>query len=98
LLLDENQDLRESLAIKKKRNKHGKRLDMRRESEYYGGAEWWSPRSFKHAGERQAQRKQEKRRKTSGKQTWRNLKLLMRYSRKNFKRRGALRERLKKDR
>jgi hypothetical protein len=38
LLLDENQDLRKSLVIKKKRNKHGKKLDMRRESKYHGGA------------------------------------------------------------
>ena len=93
LLLDENQDLRESLAIKKKRNKHGKKLDMRRESEYYRGAEWWSPRSYKHAGERQAQREQEEEEENLGKADMKNSKFLMPYSTKSFKRRGVLRER-----
>jgi hypothetical protein len=58
LLLSENKGLKESLAIKKKRNKHGKKLILHREGSYHGGAEWLSLRSFKRAYERQAQREQ----------------------------------------
>jgi outer membrane biosynthesis protein TonB len=57
LLLRENQGLRESLATKKKRNKHGKKLDMHREGSYHGGAEWWSPKKFSEALEREERRK-----------------------------------------
>jgi hypothetical protein len=46
------------LCTKEKRSKHGKRMDLRRDDENNEGAEWWSPRSFKRAGERQAQRQQ----------------------------------------
>jgi hypothetical protein len=58
LLLSENKGLKESLATKKKRNKHGKNLILQREGSYHRGAEWSSPRSFKIACERQAQREQ----------------------------------------
>jgi hypothetical protein len=58
LLLHENQGLRESLDTKKKRKKHGKKLDFHREGSYHGGAEWSSLRSFKRAYERQVQREQ----------------------------------------
>jgi hypothetical protein len=58
LLLSENKGLKESLATKKKRNKHGKKLILYREGSYHGGAEWSSLRSFKRACERQAQREQ----------------------------------------
>jgi hypothetical protein len=58
LLLSENKGLKESLATKKKRNKHGKKLILHREGSYHRGAEWSSPRSFKRACERQAQREQ----------------------------------------
>jgi hypothetical protein len=43
--------LEEFLAIKKKRNKYGKKPDIHRENKYQGGAESWSSGSFKHAGE-----------------------------------------------
>jgi hypothetical protein len=33
-------------------------MDLRRDNENNGGAEWWSPRSFRRAGERQVQREQ----------------------------------------
>ncbi|KAF2822727.1 hypothetical protein CC86DRAFT_254667, partial [Ophiobolus disseminans] len=56
LLLHENKGLRESLSTKKKRKNHGRKLDLQKEGEYYGGAEWWSLRSFKRASERQAQK------------------------------------------
>jgi hypothetical protein len=58
LLLSENKGLRESLATKKKRNKHGKKLDLQGDGSDHGGAVWSSPRSFKRAYERQAQREQ----------------------------------------
>jgi hypothetical protein len=58
LILDENKGLRESLYTKKKRNKHGKRMDFERNNNNTSGAEWWSLRSFKRAGERQVQREQ----------------------------------------
>jgi hypothetical protein len=99
LLLDENQDLRESLAIKKKRNKHGKKLDMHRESEYYGGAEWWSPRSFKHAGERQAQREQEEEEENLRKADMKKLKASNALLNKKLQEERRIeRERLKKER
>ncbi|KAF1936441.1 hypothetical protein EJ02DRAFT_319252, partial [Clathrospora elynae] len=58
LLLSENQGLRESLAIKKKRNKHGKKMDLQQEGENHSGAVMWSPRKFREAGERQVQREE----------------------------------------
>jgi hypothetical protein len=99
LLIDENQDLRESLAIKKKCNKHGKKLDMHRESEYYGGAEWWSPRSFKHAGERQAQREQEEEEENLRKADMKKLKASNALLNKKLQEERRIeRERLKKER
>ncbi|KAF1934923.1 hypothetical protein EJ02DRAFT_487834 [Clathrospora elynae] len=58
LLEQENQGLRESLGIKKKRQKHGRTMDLVQEGEHNGGAVLWSPRKFREAGERQLQREQ----------------------------------------
>jgi hypothetical protein len=58
LLLSETKGLKESLATKKKRKKHGKKLILHREGSYHGGAEWLYTRSFKRACDRQAQREQ----------------------------------------
>jgi hypothetical protein len=56
LLLSENQGLRESLGTKKKHNKHGKRLNLRKDSEWFGGADWWSPKKFDEALEREEEK------------------------------------------
>jgi hypothetical protein len=69
LLLDENQDLRECLAIRKKRNKHGKKLDMRKECEYYGVQSGGPPEAPSTLVKDRLKDSREKRRKTSGKQT-----------------------------
>jgi hypothetical protein len=99
LLLDENQDLRESLVIKKKRNKHGKKLDMGRECEYHGGTVWWSPRCFKHAGERQAQTEQEEEEENLRKADMKKLKVSNALLNKKLQdERRVERERLKKER
>jgi hypothetical protein len=99
LLLSENKGLRESLAIKKKRNKHSKKLHLHREGSDHGGAEWSSPRSFKRACERQAQREQaqeeEKLRKVNVKELKASNALL--HKRLQEERRVE-RERLKKER
>jgi hypothetical protein len=57
LLLTENKGLRESLATKKKHNKHGKKLHLCQQGADHGGAEWWSPRRFSEALEREEKRK-----------------------------------------
>jgi hypothetical protein len=57
-LEQENQGLRESLGIKKKRQKYGRTIDLVQESEHNGGAVLWSPRKFREAGKRQLQREQ----------------------------------------
>jgi hypothetical protein len=57
-LEQENQELRESLSTKKKRQKHGRTIDLIQESEHNGGALLWSPRKFREVSERQQQREQ----------------------------------------
>ncbi|KAF2820839.1 hypothetical protein CC86DRAFT_303754, partial [Ophiobolus disseminans] len=59
LLLYKNKGLRESLSTKKKRKNYSRKLNLQKEGEYYRGVEWWSPRSFKRASERQAQKEQD---------------------------------------
>jgi hypothetical protein len=72
---------------------------MRRESEYHGGAEWWSPRSFKHASERQAQREQEEEEENLRKADMRKLKASNALLNKKLQdERHVERERLKKER
>jgi hypothetical protein len=99
LLLHENKGLRESLATKKKRNKHGNKLDLHKEGEYYGGANWWSLRSFRTASERKARREQaeeeEKLRKTDMKELKASNALL---NKKLKEERRIEKERLRKER
>ena len=99
LLLTENEGLRESLATKKKRNKHGRKLDLHQEGEDHGGAEWWSPRKFSEALKREEKRKatqeQERLRKAERKKLKASNALL---NKKLQEERRVERERLKKER
>jgi hypothetical protein len=99
LLLNENKGLRESLCTKKKRNKHGKRKDLRKDNENNGGAQWWSPRSFKRAGERHAQREQAEEEENLRKVNMKGLKALNALLKKKLQEeRRVERERVKKER
>ncbi|KAF1357496.1 hypothetical protein EJ07DRAFT_127969 [Lizonia empirigonia] len=54
LLRNENDGLSESLTIKKKQDKKSKALNLVKPAlNYWGGARWWSPRSFKEARHRE---------------------------------------------
>jgi hypothetical protein len=57
-LEQENQELRKSLGIKEKRQKHGRTMDLVQEREHNGGAVLWSPKKFREAGEGKQQREQ----------------------------------------
>jgi hypothetical protein len=99
LLLTENKGLRESLTTKKKRNKHGRKLDLYQEGEDHGGAEWWSPRKFSEALKREEKRKatqeQERLEKAEMKELKASNTLL---NRKLQEEKRVERERLKKER
>jgi hypothetical protein len=54
LLRDENDGLSEFPTIKKKQDKKSKALSLVKPAlDYWGGARWWSPRSFKEARHRE---------------------------------------------
>jgi hypothetical protein len=54
LLNDDVQGVIESLSIKKKQDKKSKALPLVKPSlDYWGGAKWWLPRSFKEARHRE---------------------------------------------
>ena len=53
-LRNENDGLSESLTIKKKQDKKSKALNLVKSAlDDWGGARWWSPRSFKEACHRE---------------------------------------------
>ena len=54
LLQHENTGLREALAIKKKRTRKSKALDLQQRDEYHGGSVLWSPRKVREARVRQS--------------------------------------------
>jgi hypothetical protein len=74
LLLTEHRGLRESLATKKKRNKHRKKLATHREGSYHGGAKWWSPKRINEALKRKEKRKATEEQERLGKARIRELK------------------------
>jgi hypothetical protein len=99
LLLTENKGLRESLATKKKRNKHGRKLDLHQEGENHGGAEWWSPRKFSEALEREEKRKATQEQERLEKAEMKELKASNTlFNKKLQEERRVERERLKKER
>jgi hypothetical protein len=59
LLQHENTRLREALAIKKKRTRKSKALDLQQRDEYHGGSVLWSPRKVREARVRQSIKERE---------------------------------------
>jgi hypothetical protein len=98
-LEQENAGLRESLGIKKKRDKHGKTMDLIQEDNHSRGAVMWSPRNFDQASERQSQREQREEQEKLRKTTLKELKasnILL--NKKLQEERRIEKERLKKER
>jgi hypothetical protein len=93
LLLTENKDLRKSLTTKKKRNKHGRKLDLYQEGENHGGAKWWLPRKFSKALEREEKRKATQEQERLEKAEIKELKASDTLFTRSFKKRGVWKER-----
>jgi hypothetical protein len=81
------------LGVKKKREKHGRTIDLIQEDNHFGGAVRWSPRKFDQACERQSQREQGEEQEKLRKTNLKELKASISYSTRSFKKRGVLRKR-----